>query len=196
MSTINIKSRPTQLVDGCIPPNSACPFKDECCLDCPKKEVTDRTYSCGAALGFDLTYNKPVVEEFKMNEVELNQLRAKFSDILKLSDLDGQSYFGQVIGSEFVPSNKAECTHSYFTHELAVTINKIKPGINKQRDGDYYVTIPHPDCTGMEVKVKVVALASVSIISTCPLTTKVSRKTTMYYISDKMMSEINALFKV
>lgn len=61
MPTVNTKSQPTKLIDGCIPANSACPFKNECCLDCQKKEVTDRTYSCGAARGFDLlqTYKSP-----------------------------------------------------------------------------------------------------------------------------------------
>lgn len=44
----------SQLENGYVPANAACPFKDKCQLTCPKKEVTDRKYSCGAARGFDI----------------------------------------------------------------------------------------------------------------------------------------------
>lgn len=47
--------RPTQLVDGNIPPGQACPYKDKCPIkNCNKQTATQTTFSCGTARGFDL----------------------------------------------------------------------------------------------------------------------------------------------
>lgn len=51
---VNFEKKESQLENGYVPANAACPFKDKCQLTCPKKEVTDRKYSCGAARGFDI----------------------------------------------------------------------------------------------------------------------------------------------
>jgi hypothetical protein len=50
----NSVKKESQLENGYVPANAACPFKDKCELTCPKKEATDRKYSCGAARGFDI----------------------------------------------------------------------------------------------------------------------------------------------
>lgn len=54
MNTTATVKKESQLENGYVPANAACPFRNRCELTCPKKEVTDRRYSCGAARGFDI----------------------------------------------------------------------------------------------------------------------------------------------